>query len=486
MSQRRPSLRREERGEKPAATNRALSSLLVMCDVQVQELAEAAGRQPGTLSDYARRKKLPLEMYRALASLLTDPPHAERHLDMVEAIDRAEEVPITTPSALALELGSLGERMAVSQAQTVAEWATQRERQKFATIWAALHHLTGAEWQQLMRALPSLRCPAFVERLAEESERAASDDADRALSLASLCLWLAKRVWDTESRRQCEGFAWGIVGNARRVRSELKRARKAFLLSARLWQAESRGASVLPGWRLLDLEASLWIDLRKPDKALELLDRAVEESPQNGDAQARLLLKRSNALTLMGDTEGAIEAAQKARTLLSPDADPRLLWVLQLNLMDSLCEVGRASEAEGQLDDLRALTVQIGNGLDSLRLRWLEAKIAAGVGRVPEAIEALSWVRADFADKKIRYDEALASLDLAALYLERGRTADVKRLVRQMEPVFRDKGVHAEAQNALRLFRRAVELETVTVELVRRIVAYLCRARYCPDLRFEE
>jgi tetratricopeptide (TPR) repeat protein len=154
--------------------------------------------------------------------------------------------------------------------------------------------------------------------------------------------------------------------------------------------------------------------------------------------------------------------------------------------MESLCEIGRAAEAEGLLDGLRALTAQLGNGLDSLRLHWLEAKIAFGVGRTGEAIETLSRVRADFGEKKIRYDEALASLELAALYLEQGRTADVKILVRQMEPVFRDKGVHEEAQNALHLFRRAVELETVTVELVRRIVAYLYRAQHAPELRFEE
>ena len=58
------------------------------------------------------------------------------------------------------------------------------------------------------------------------------------------------------------------------------------------------------------------------------------------------------------------------------------------------------------------------------------------------------------------------------------------RLVRQMAPVFQDQGVHAEARKALTLFRRAVELETVTLELVRRLVGYLYQARHDPDLRF--
>jgi tetratricopeptide (TPR) repeat protein len=188
---------------------------------------------------------------------------------------------------------------------------------------------------------------------------------------------------------------------------------------------------------------------------------------------------------LMGDMEGSTAALEQARTALDPDAEPHLLWIVQCSRLERMSQVGRAAEAEPLLEELRMLAARIGNGLDQLRLCWLEAKIAAGVGRTAEAIEALSRVRADFAEKKIRYDEALASLELAALYLEQGRTVDVKALVRQMQPVFRDKGVHVEAQNALSLFRRAVELETVTVELVRRIVSYLYRAQHDPELRFE-
>jgi tetratricopeptide (TPR) repeat protein len=485
MGQKRSSPRRQERGEKPPASNRALSALLQICDVQVQELAEASGRQPGTLSDYARRKTLSLKNYWSLTGHLADRSTAEQLLHLVEAIDRAEEV-LTTPAALATELGSLAERLAATIPQKVEVLAAQRERQRCQNIWTALRHLTIGEWRHLCEGLATLRCPAFVEFLAEESARAASDDADRSLALANLALWLAKKVPEDASRRQCEGFAWGFVGNARRVRSDLQAARKAFILSARLWQADSPGVSVfLPGWRLLDLEASLWIDLRKPGKALALLDQAAEAAPR-GDAQARLLNKRSNALMLMGDLDGSIAALEQARSLLNLDTAPHLLWIVHCSLLEILSQIGRAAEAEPMLPELRALAARLGNGLDGLRLYWLEARIAGGVGRTAEAIEALSRVRADFAERKIRYDEALASMELAALYLELGRTADVKRLVLQMEPVFRDKGVHEEARKALDLFRRAVELETVSVELVRRIVSYLYRAQHDPELRFEE
>ena len=138
------------------------------------------------------------------------------------------------------------------------------------------------------------------------------------------------------------------------------------------------------------------------------------------------------------------------------------------------------------LPALRRLQAQLGDGLNQIRLRWLEGKIDAGLGRLDPAIEALSWVRAAFAEEDLRYDEAQAGMELAGLYLKKGRTAEVKRLVLLMEPVFRAKGVHAEAQKALDLFRRAVEKETATPELAGRVAGYLRRAQHDPELIFEE
>jgi tetratricopeptide (TPR) repeat protein len=283
---------------------------------------------------------------------------------------------------------------------------------------------------------------------------------------------------------QCRVFAWAIMGNARRVASDLDGALEAFASSARL---RAEGRRDLPEvWRLLDLEASLRIDLRQVPEALRLLDQAAQAAPPVGAIRAHLLCKRSNALERMGDSEGSIAALREAMAQVDLEAEPRLLCMLQFNLMESLCAIGQAAEAEPMLPEQRRLQSEVGNGLNQLRLRWLEGKIAAGLGRADEAITALSAVRSAFAKEDIRYDEALAGMELAGLYLEQGRAADVKSLVQEMEPVFRAKGVHEEAQKALKLFRRAVELETATVELVRRIVAYLYRAQNDPVLRFEE
>jgi len=150
----------------------------------------------------------------------------------------------------------------------------------------------------------------------------------------------------------------------------------------------------------------------------------------------------------------------------------------------ALSHLGRYEEAEKALPGLRALSAGPDQAMDRVRLCWLAGRIAGGLGRTAEGIAALSRARAELAAVPLRYDEALVSMELAGLYLEQGRTAEVKELVQRMEPVFLDECVHEEAQKALALFRRAVELEAVTLDLVRRLVVYLFRAQYNPELRF--
>jgi transcriptional regulator with XRE-family HTH domain/tetratricopeptide (TPR) repeat protein len=350
----------------------------------------------------------------------------------------------------------------------------------------ALDRLGGHNLKRYVDKLPSLRRWSFVKLVGEKSERAASVDAGKALELASFALWVAEQVPGEDGWR-CRVFGLAFLANARRVGSDLAGAEEASARSARLRAEPPEGQPELPEpWRLLDLEASLRIEQRRLPEALRLLDQAAEVAPRTGPIRARLLCKRSNALERMGDPEGSIEALREALPQIDREAEPHLFCLLQSNLADSLANVGQATEAAEMLPELRRLQAQLGNGLNRIRLRWLEGKIEAGLGRLDRAIEALSWVRAAFAREDVRYDEAQAGMELAGLYLKKGRTAEVKRLVLQMEPVFRAQGVHAEARKALDLFRLAVHQEKATPDLAGRIAGYLRRAQHVPELRFEE
>jgi hypothetical protein len=131
------------------------------------------------------------------------------------------------------------------------------------------------------------------------------------------------------------------------------------------------------------------------------------------------------------------------------------------------------------------MAVASGDELDLIRVLWLEARVAAGLGRRAAAIAALRQVRRDFEVRGLAYDMALASLDLAALLLEDGQTGEVKALVEKMVATFRARGIAREALAALLLFRQAAEDETMTLTLVHRLARYLEQARHDSSLRFE-
>jgi hypothetical protein len=93
--------------------------------------------------------------------------------------------------------------------------------------------------------------------------------------------------------------------------------------------------------------------------------------------------------------------------------------------------------------------------------------------------------RREFTERQMAYDCALVSLELAALHLEEGRTAEVRRLAAEMLWIFKAQGIDREALAALRVFREATEKEAATAELARRVGDFLHRALREPGLRFE-
>ncbi|HEV8577887.1 MAG TPA: hypothetical protein VGX68_02295, partial [Thermoanaerobaculia bacterium] len=103
-----------------------------------------------------------------------------------------------------------------------------------------------------------------------------------------------------------------------------------------------------------------------------------------------------------------------------------------------------------------------------------------------EAIAALEHVSREFARRQIPFHAAMAGLELAVLYLEEGRTAEVRKLAEELLAIFKAQQVHRGALAALALFCEATRKEAATVELARRLGDYLYRAQHQPELKFEE
>ena len=124
-------------------------------------------------------------------------------------------------------------------------------------------------------------------------------------------------------------------------------------------------------------------------------------------------------------------------------------------------------------------------GLDRVRMEWMQGKVAAASGHGTEARAAFEEVRREFTAREMAYDCALVTIDLSAMLLESGDTNEVRRLAAEMGWIFKAPRVHPQAVAALRLFCERVENGTMTVKLAQSFRAYFSEARNNPRLRFE-
>jgi tetratricopeptide (TPR) repeat protein len=351
-------------------------------------------------------------------------------------------------------------------------------------LWERFRACTEAGQRDLAREAAEFHSSGFVELLCEESRNAAGDSAARALHLASCAVAAAAAVPGSDGwRRRLEGYARAHLASALRVGGDLNQADQSLSRAVELWQA---GASDDPGMlnaaRVLHLEASLRRAQRRLPEALTLLDQALEID-RWGESQG-LLIGKARALQELGQHEAAIGLLVGLEPQLDRKREPRNLFVLRTLLLLNLCYLGRHAEAELGLPELRALAIKLGNQLDLLRVEWLRGKVAAGLGRAGQAIRAFGRVRAAFIALDNAYDAALVTLELAEVHAALGRTAEVKALAQESAPIFQAQGVHREARQALDLFRRAAEEESVSAELVRGVLTYLCRSRHDAQARF--
>ena len=322
------------------------------------------------------------------------------------------------------------------------------------------------------------RSEALVIWLCEESERAAADDAARACRLAESAVRLARGVVESEVRRsRLEGYAGHFLASALRVGGDLHGAEAGFAQAGKLWRAGSVGGpGRLDDSRPPDLEASLRRDQRRFPEALALLDLALAAC-QTPEAEGRVLLKKASTLEQMGDPRGALELLRRAARRIDGEKEPRQMFGLQFNLTVNLCHLEKFEEAAELLPEVRRLGAQLGNRLDRLRVRWLESRVLDGQGKNEEAIATLQQVQGGFAQGGLFYDEAIATLELARLYLRQVRTAETRELATRAEPVFSALGVEPRVLEAVQLFLAAARQEAATLELLDQALQALSRAK---------
>lgn len=331
---------------------------------------------------------------------------------------------------------------------------------------------------------------AVSEFLRDESREETSRDLARALDLAELSAEVADCLdtgfYGSRVVADVRALSWATVGNGQRVAGDFFAAERAF--QAALGFLDVGSGSPTEHAEISGLLASLRAEQSRFQEAVKLLGqaastyRALELSHEEG----RVLVQMGRVSSLSGNPTHALHFYQDALELLDPERDRWLRFLSHHNIAFCLNEAGASEEAHSYLTDISPLYEEHADDTAmQLRRRWLEGRISAGRRHYREATRSLMEVRSWFMEHERAFETAQVTLDMATVFLEMGDIQEVKRLAKEMYPVFRSQDVHREAIAALLLFERAAAAETATVALTQDIARYLTRARNNPYLRYE-
>jgi tetratricopeptide (TPR) repeat protein len=321
----------------------------------------------------------------------------------------------------------------------------------------------------------------IYERLIELSGKAFPHNPLLGKELAELALELADlldtELYGLEAVEDLRGRAWAYIGNARRIFCDLQGAEIALDLALVHLRRGTRDSWERAVW--LDLKASLLRAQRRFDEAMRHLKRALTLFWAVGDRHraGRTLVSMDNVLHHAGQPEKGVPLLMRALGLIDEEQEPWLLVLAFHNLIDDLAELGRFLDAQRLIQETQGLVGHASDARMRCRRRWIEAKIARGLGQ-PEAAEKLLLdARERYVEIGSSYDVALISLELAGLYAEQSRTAEQKVLAKEMIPLFSSLQIRRETLAAFALWRKAVAAERAGAELAAQVAASLKRSR---------
>jgi tetratricopeptide (TPR) repeat protein len=375
------------------------------------------------------------------------------------------------------------------EAPNPMEEVVSKERAAAPSLFVEMMSFSPERRSLLIRNSSRFQSWGLCELLLERCRETAIQNPAGAEELALIALEVSTRLSASSYRdglvQDLQARAWSCLGNAHRVRSEFLKAEDSFLKAEAFLRQGSRD----PVERaiFLDLKASLRRAQRRFDEALALLKRAVVIFRRAGHFHraGRSLVKIDLIHCYAGNPELGIPILYQAIHLIDPDQEPHLQLCARHNLIHNLAERGRFLEARKLYRETRPLYRDFPDSWTQNRRKWVKGKIARGLGRSVQAERLFLAARDGFIENGASYDTALISLELAVLYSQENRTADLKRLAQEMLPIFSSLQIHREALAALSFLQQALDAERASLALVSRVADFLRRAEHDPGLRFE-
>lgn len=318
---------------------------------------------------------------------------------------------------------------------------------------------------------------AQCEALLERCRSLRHNDPETIVLTAALAVSLAERLdataFGAEALADLQARAWAERGNARRIADDLAGA-ESDLAKALARSGQGTGDPLLLA-RLMDLTASLYTDQRRFNEALQLLDAVYAIYHKAGDwhAAGRALISKGVSTGYASNVEDAAHLISQGLGLIDPGRDPKLAMAGIHNLISCLVENGQAEQADQLFAHSRALFSSRLDRLDAVKATWLEGRIAAALGDDERAEQRFVEARTSFEEAELPYDVALVALDMAALSLRAGRTAETRRIIDETLSIFRARKIRREAIGMMLMLREALQKDQATEALLRTVAADL-------------
>src|SRR6185295_4238411 len=318
-------------------------------------------------------------------------------------------------------------------------------------------------WQALARAQAWLETAYEMRKETPERYLAAARIAALAAEALSPGFVPTLPLRDLQPRAHAE------AGNAFRCLDRFSEAEAAFRV-AMSRAGEDTAPELLA--HLLDLSSSLSRSQRRFEEADRQLRLAGRIYRQLGDRhlEGKVLIQRGILAGYRGDVELAVCLHCRAFDSLDHHRDPRLSFVALHNALDWLVQTDALLSADSLLEQAKPFFEAQAGPTERIRIRWLEARIASGLGRLHQAEVGLKEVRRRFVQLQQPYDAAIAGLHLGEVWLREGRFAELRATVSEILAVFVSLGIQREALASLVFLEHAARRERVTLDLVRAAV----------------
>ena len=340
---------------------------------------------------------------------------------------------------------------------------TWKERRSLPGGWAGVEILLAVCFEARYRD------PRQMLRLARQA-RSAAEQLDPTF-------YGGRRLADLKAR------TWAELGNALRVNEQFDKVRDVLKRARRLLEEQGTGDLLIQA-RIDDIEGSFWKDQRFLRDAEDLLASAGRRYLRIGELHlaGRVLVKRGLNRIIDGQPREAVTFLRQAVTLLDAERDPQLIETAQHNLLFALADAGEYREASELLLQSGLRRKFADDPLNLLRLRWVEAKILAGHGRLAEAEKALSDVRASFRVRRLELVATIAGLDLAKVLFRQGKMDHLYRLVRELRIAAEAYRLPDSVSRALATLEVMCQVRNVTLAMVEAVQRFFQRLEHNPSL----